>query len=627
MIGRYRDLGSKIIDSCSSGSRGLVTCEELVSRSCSWREVISLLKETGFETLGVRKDVLATLFFSMYGCVYVVKDEENARLVTSSSVVLNGFVDSGVIVAREDDDVLLSKTLNTIKLQRIKNINTRLENGLIKSVELKPASELEFRCTVKGAVLDISSCKCYPISVVNKHYHNVLSDLVHEDNYIELISGRTMMCRIKEDMNRTATYPYFRGTTLNGVSCRVPIFGIRSVSYGESSTSKERLLEKGVYRIELRNGAHVNATNNMDMVRQFYGNDYLKYETLGGRCSLALSEINRTLRFSDLAYYINKYRLHDSVFDDVRSMDDLIKVLSIHKKSLSVDKSKLLVRVLIDSDDIKEMGYTFTINKNEIVGFRGVSIGSITPSMYRYSTISDTHGYVSMDIKADSFDGALAVGKREYEKRYGSNCSCVGLYSYSTNKTIFGIEEYSIPFRMASMLHKAIVSSDYVRGYSEYSLYIRKIALLNKMDFITDDAIKLIFINQLAKECRSTEKVTLSLMLKHLLNFMSICSNGQISMEREIDKCRLMSLERKVKHEYLMLREEFNNIKESDFNITSIVNRFSEKYVVRQESNTTYKVMSGIGAYVIVNVNNRISLSTRVGIIRNGMEMSSLVIN
>ena len=164
-------------------------------------------------------------------------------------------------------------------------------------------------------------------------------------------------------------------------------------------------------------------------------------------------------------------------------------------------------------------------------------IDSIMPSVYKIGA-STKKGYCVLEVTAYSEDSALKIGVKDFDSQFG------GIYD---NK-ILGFQRganicknkhrvYNISLETQFKICE-IMRWGYVEYFENYSKYIRSIiyAIDSEVE-VSDDMIKLMFVNKVAKKSGKCKDVNLDVLGFELENFINILVT---SSKDELEKMLLM---------------------------------------------------------------------------------------
>ena len=157
--------------------------------------------------------------------------------------------------------------------------------------------------------------------------------------------------------------------------------------------------------------------------------------------------------------------------------------------------------------------------------------------LYRYYSMNESFGYVHVDIYASSRDEALAKGVQEFNRQFGS-----GLHSYYfllSDTEIPPVNRgYNISICDQRELCQAVMYG-YVTNFKGYADRIRQIAQANRLAIPTDEHIKYLFANKLARRYKKAYEVKLidcSIALIELLGVLTTQETADKALSEYMSK-------------------------------------------------------------------------------------------
>ena len=232
--------------------------------------------------------------------------------------------------------------------------------------------------------------------------------------------------------------------------------------------------------------------------------------------------LSRGYKFS-LAYYINKYQLDIYDADDIYDLADKLKTL-IKRED---DKGIINARVLTSASQILagHKSYYMKINLDKI-GNHEVKVvedlSSVMPKDYDYYAISPSLGYNKVTVSATSDSLAMKYGETEFERQFGKNSKFIGVVA--GGKLIKGVRPYKMSIEIQRKLCQNIMYG-YTANYEGYKKVLLQILAENEINTYSDEAIKLVYINGLARKYRYGQDVKLLDVIDHLIQFMELLCN------------------------------------------------------------------------------------------------------
>ena len=510
----------------------LSTCKEVYDNSKYKLHIRQHLKEMGFKC---SPEMESTLFFALVDIVVVVDSSNKFYYATFSESKLLELKQSGRLLPK-NDDLDFSKASSLVKANTFSKINEFLAEGKFHFIKLTNLDEDSFYCNISNMnpYPALTDERVYSADFIAKSYWGILNLLVRD------------MYRVN-DLICTASPTFTKQINNCAISCKINVktieeslesiylWDIKTINLFTESDNIRKLLT-GVCKV---NDTYV--TLNREVLEKFYGTAYLDFESKGVRERYCLEELYSTGEKADLRYYLNKYHFYnDEKLKSCKSTRELKLVLKSRMKPIKMSSKNINVRVLTSPKSIYSKHKSYYKNISLSSNFEVVdNLEEVLPQTYKVSGVS-SFGYCSVEVKAISFGNAESNGKQEFIRQFGN------LY----NDKILGIQRgsevakgkhpvFSISIDTQRKLCE-VIRWGYVKNYDEYSKLIRGIInTLNLPYEVTDDMIKLLFINNLAKEAGKSNKVTLEILGTNLDRFLTLLVKGsKESLERKIKELR-----------------------------------------------------------------------------------------
>ena len=506
----------------------LSTCKEIYDNSMYRPHIRQHLKEIGFNC---RPEMESTLFFALVDIIVVVDSDNKFYYATFSSNKLLELKQNGRLLPT-NDDLDFSKASSLVKANTPSKINEFLADGKFHFIKLTNLDEDSFYCNIgsMSPYPDLKDERVYSADFIAKSYWGILNLLVKD-----MYKVNDIICTALPTINNCAISCKINIKTIEESLESIYLWDIKTISLSTESENIRKLLT-GVCRVD---GTYV--TLNRDILDKFYGTSYLDFESKGVRERYCLEELYSTGEKADLRYYLSKYRFYnDEKLKSCKSTHELKLVLKSRVRPIKKSSTNVNARVLTSPKAIYTKHKSYYKNIPLSSNFEVIdNLEDILPQTYKVSGVS-SYGYCSVELKAISFGNAESNGKQEFIRQFGN------LY----NDKILGIQRgsevargkhpvFSINIDTQRRLCE-IIRWGYVRNYNEYSKYIRGIVnTLNLPYEVTDDMIKLLFINNLAKEAGKSNKVTLEILGTNLDRFLTLLVKGsKESLEKKIKDLR-----------------------------------------------------------------------------------------
>lgn len=265
-------------------------------------------------------------------------------------------------------------------------------------------------------------------------------------------------------------------------------------------------------------------TLSKDVLERFYGTSYMGYESQANRENFCLYELYQVNGLTDINYFITKYKFfNDDGIRGCRNTFDLRYLLRQRVLGRCIGFESLEARVLM-LRGVSSAYYSYIdLNKDYVVvkGFNKMLLNT-----YRIGA-STNLGYETVDVRAESYEDAIEIGKESLEEKYGD------IFSNKILGVQLGTEVYAnydpvFMFSTDSQMKLCnAINLGYLTEYRTYSTLFRDI-LGNIVPHreITDDMIKLLFINRLAYTCGDAKNVSLGAVGYFMEQFIVMVMNN-----------------------------------------------------------------------------------------------------
>ena len=514
MKGLYKQLCDKTKD-----VKGLLPVEQLVTRAGITSEVTNNLVSLGFNVQNLGQRGQAILFTALNDIIAVYKGD-SFYFATLCVDKLKELLQYNMLLPNEGCKDL-SGVDRLVRANTIETINAYLAQGKYHFIKLNMYDRCKTSCslfTVTGMnpYPDLISETVYSLSNIANWHNELYNALVKGCYKLTLVDGSVLCQNYLSSTMSLPTSGILLTKDLNNNLIEVPLHKIRDYEPYNSDGFVMKLY-KGVVSYD---GSLI--TLNKQLLERYYGEKLVnsKLESKSVRYRFCLEELlSRGYKFS-LAYYINKYQLDIYDADDIYDLADKLKAL-IKRED---DKGIINARVLTSANQILagHKSYYIKINLDKI-GNHEVKVvedlSSVMPKDYDYYAISPSLGYNKVTVSATSDSLAMKYGETEFERQFGKNSKFIGVVA--ENKLIKGIRPYKMSIEIQRKLCQNIMYG-YTANYEGYKKVLLNILSENNINTYSDEAIKLIYINGLARKYRYGQDVKLLDVIDHLIQFMEL---------------------------------------------------------------------------------------------------------
>lgn len=515
----------------STSELGCVTVEQMISKSgVNIREP---LIQKGYAVDKLTDRQIAILFTALVDIIVVVSDD-NFYLATMSFEKLNSLYTSGRLIPnKHEKDFTESYQVIVRNTQDI--INKYLARSTFHLVKLNMVDS----CKDYSFLSSVSGMKPYPKLVAERVYS--LSTLAnwHQTLSCELLRGckriitkddNIVVCQnFMPSVKSIPTSGCILTKTTDNELLRLKLWDIKEVEDFYSSPIIEKLT-KGVMSYK-----GVNITLNRDILEQYYGKVlFTELESIGVRMRYCLEELYR-FDSCDIvpAYFIAKYNLNVKCDTRYKLQEYLIESLSNEKptkQNPNVIHARCLVPYNVISNNHKSFYRSINLSHLDEDLIEVTDLTTVLPQIYNYYAISESLGYNVVSIKEHSVDLALKSGKIEFERQFGKIYKFSALAVIKCDKgvrieeVIKGHTTYSIGLNLQQNLCNNMLCG-YIDNFESYSKRIREVCTANYLINPTDDMIKYIFTNSVAKTAYKPYQLKFHRMVECLINFLDVLTS------------------------------------------------------------------------------------------------------
>lgn len=517
MKGLYKQLCDKTKD-----VKGLVPVEQLVSKAGITTEVTNKLISLGFNVQNLGQRGQAILFTALNDIVAVYKGD-SFYFATFSVDKLKELLQYNMLLPNEGCKDF-SGVDRLVRANTVETINTYLAQGKYHFIKLN----MYDKCKTSCSLFTVTGMNPYPDLIAETVYSLTNMANWHNTLYNALVGGcykLTMIDGVEYCQNYLSSTMSLApsGVLLtkdfNNNLVELPLHKIKDYEpYNPDSFVMK--LYKGVVSYD---GTMI--TLNRQLLEKYYGEKLVnaKLESKTVRYRYCLEELlTRGYKFS-VAYYINKYQIEIYDADDVYDLADKLKSL-IKRED---DKGIINARVLTSASQILagHKSYYMRINLDKI-GNHDIKVvedlSSVLPKEYDYYAISHSLGYNKVTVSATSDSLALKYGETEFERQFGKNSRFSGVVANGV--LIKGTRPYKMSIEIQRRLCQNIMYG-YKANYEGYKKILLQILAENEINTYSDEAIKLIYINGLARKYKRGQEVMLIDVVDDLIKFMELLSD------------------------------------------------------------------------------------------------------
>lgn len=558
---QLRELMNLIIS--KETGKGFKTCSELLEKSEYVGLVKNYLAHLGFNVSKMSFDNLAILFFGLLDVLIVVKDNDY-YFATLSSGVVDNLRHEGRLLPREDDNQIYDKTFKMMQGQTFESIGSYLDSGkfkLIKLAQEDSCSSTNFLCraVMMNPYPTLSDSKIYVLSDVAVRYNNLVNSLLTGVYNISTTDG-DVVCTCLPTMtdgkalNFTCTSCKVSCRNLDRLFMEIPFWKIKDYNLYEPNEIVAHLMT-GIYRVRKKSDESSKGflvTMSREILTKFYGNRYLRLESIGVRQRYAYEDmLSLGFRVFDISYFYRNYYFYlEPSMKNISSYTELVNYLKNVVVSSSSDQYNgcMHPRVLGSYSSILNGHAPFyiTIKNTDDYIFESVNPDDVLPKLYYVGGTSKQMGYVSVQIESPYESNVSDLGKAELERQFGEIEKILGIYCVKTDKYLKGRSIHNFGTDIQRRICEKL-RWGYGKSFSEYAPLIREICLEENITYnISDDAIKYLFVNNLARKCSNSSKLSMSVFGECLADFLDLLKYNEADskLEEELKKLSRVKLKK-----------------------------------------------------------------------------------
>lgn len=538
-----------------SKGKNVYSCEELLSNQTYFQSVKNILRYLGFNIEGLDKRGISILFFSLVDVLIIVNEKDDSYyFATNSQTQIENMRANGCILPRSDE-MNFEKTCKIIQGNTVESINEYLSKGRYKMIKLIHEDSTKFnrflcRLTTMNPYPDLRNEKIYCLSELTNKYNKLVNMLIQGAYTVKTCDGDvvcTTSPRVTDGkmLNKTCTSCYILGKNLDNTLVQIPFWKI--VDYDRYETNELiKKLQNGVYILH-KSGKKDKSRNqlvtlNKDILKKYYGEDYLRVESIGVRQRYAFEEMLGIGNSVDVSYYFKKYHFYsEQEMRGISSYTDLYKYLQLKfaEQNSSQFNGYIHPRVLGSVASIlngyQSLYVTLKLDSNDYE-LEEVNVDDILPKLYYVSGISTNYGYNIVQIESAHESSVEELGKNEFIRRFGDIQKVISIFCVKTNKYIKGKSSYSISIDTQRQICQGMMYG-YSSNYDSYSKKVKDVCVSERIEFeVTDDMIQYLFVNGVARDCKNCGNLTLEIVAYHLVSFLDLLNGGKDSVIERLKK-------------------------------------------------------------------------------------------
>ena len=295
---------------------------------------------------------------------------------------------------------------------------------------------------------------------------------------------------------------YITGTNISNETESIFIFDIVDIEYLDENTFLSNL-QVGVVKYNKRN-----ITLNRKLLEDYYGDRlYTDLESINTRYRYCLDDCYHCSD-SDLDFLINKYNLDLKVSTIAELKDRLSKLIKHGKENNNIVRARVLTR------NLKHQSFYMTIDLTKVKpdDWRVMDYKMLEEHDFTVAALSKGTGYITCIVNANSKELAIKYASNKFDYLYGDVEKIIGV------DNIYRItldEQYEL---------RRLVRLDLKNNFNDYSSILRMICINNQLPVPTDNEIKYLFANKIARSNKTVYDIT-----NILLNFLEMISDPKTS--------------------------------------------------------------------------------------------------
>lgn len=629
-MNQLRELMNLII--ANNKDRCIKTCSELLENSEYVVLVRQYLAHLGFNISKMSFDEIAIVFFGIQDTLIIVKDD-NYYFATLGASVVDTLRIEGRLLPKDEEDLSFDKTFKLIQGQTFESINKYLESGKFKLIRLTQeitCSHTNFICraSIMNPYPDLKGCKVYSLTELSVKFNHLVNTLVSGVLTINTVDGDVIGTCLPsftdgKRLNYTCTSCNIYCKSLDRSLIEIPFWKVSNYSIYEPNEIIAHLLT-GIYRVKKKSDEKSNGTlitMSREILRKFYGDRYLKLESLGVRQRYAYEDmLSIGFKPYDVSFFFKNYYFYSEA--EMRGISNYNELREYLKNAVSKTNSSqyngcVHPRILGSYSSILSGHAPFymTLKNFDDYIFEKVNPDDVLPKLYYISGLTKNEGYKVVQVESSFESGAEELGKKEIIRQCGDVIKIVSVYCVKSNTYLKGKSVYSFGSDCQRKLLESLKLQGYSKGFGLYAPKIREICLSENITYnVSDDTIKYLFVNNLARKSSNVNSLSLPVMSECLVEFLDLFKQNKVdsALKEELSKIA----KSKLKKVYIDISKMIDSGKSLDD---------IGRYVTLVPSEKSYLVQTQYGVLTIrVEKSDKLVLLQTATIKHNNIDLGSV---
>lgn len=469
----------------------------------------SKLIAEGYNILKLSDRGIVILFISLVDIVFIIKDDKMMIVTFNQDKILE--LHNAQRLITRNDERNYEKTYQILKCNTKDVINQYLLEGKFHFIKLNPYEP----CQSYFFLVSVSGMNPYPkldkkelvipLDSMSNWFNTIYNCLSNDVCKLKLKNGSYKICHnANKKLKSTVTSGYILTNNLDNTIEKIYLWDIINCEPYSENEFVQALLSGVVdykgYKITL----------NKDILSKYYGYRFFtSLESKGVRERYCLEELLGVGYKYDYTYYLKKYNL-DIDCDSLPSL--VLELQKIVDKPEKKNENVVHARVL--TSNLEHRSFYMTIDLRKLEDYKVVEdLRKVLPNKYRFYAISKGLGYNFVEVTATSENLAASYGKTEFKRQFGD-------IAYTCNKRTPRVLDMNVQRSLCQN-----IMYGYVQNYKGYAPIIKDICKSNGLIEPSDEHIKFLYINQLAKKYKSGSFVVFADVIKYLLDFMDLLSS------------------------------------------------------------------------------------------------------
>lgn len=581
----------KQILNTSRGKKGMIPVDKLIAESGFSSEVTNILIAQGYEVQNMSPREKAILFVALVDIIAVYEGGQYYLATFSHQKVYELHQLGRIIPNTGETDI--SGVDRLLRLNTQSMINNYLSQGKFHLLKLN----IYEKSRTSFTLVSVTSMNPYPTLREEMVYsltqmanwHNELSNVLVKGIYKLTVSGKPVICQNYLSQTKSvATGGILITKDVNNDLLELPLVEITDY---ESYSDNDFVLKlyRGVVNYD---GSLV--TLNRELLEKYYGTKalYTSLESVGVRYRYCLEELLIVGNKWSVAYYINKYDLQ--IYDCANVYELQSRLRSLVAKAEKPAQGVVNARGLTALSSLKSGHKPFYIRINlakldshkiEVVE----NVADVMPKVYQYYGISPSLGYNCVEVKATSSSLAEKYGCTEFERQFGGGSYFSGLVCEGA--LIKGSRGYKFGIDIQRRLCQNIMWG-YTQNYSAYSSIVREMLSANGVVSCSDEAIQLLFVNNLARKCKDCGNIKFLDVMVEFIKFCDLASDGVV-LEKALNNEKARIAYGRCCKEYKVLNSALPDLKGYDVDSTGkyVTTKYGRYKIGKEGINKTAELL------------------------------------